>query len=138
MRWVTRPWRQAFNFTGRATRREYWLFQVQILVLYVGLVVAMGVAAEGSGSDAADAAMAAATLLLICLFTIVALAAGVRRVHDHDKTGWLFLLSFIPLIGWVFFLIMMLTPGTKGENSYGYDPREGDHLSPEEVASVFS
>lgn len=78
-------------------------------------------------------------VLLVMLFLVIAsLAAGVRRLHDHDKTGWLFLLSLVPLIGWIFFLIMTLTPGTKGENSYGYDPREGDFLSAEEVASVFS
>jgi uncharacterized membrane protein YhaH (DUF805 family) len=138
MKWVIRPWRQAFNFNGRATRREYWLFQAQLLLLYIGLVILMGALAEGSESDMVNAAMAAATLLVMLLFVITSLAVGVRRVHDHDKSGWLFLLSFIPLVGWIFLLIMTLTPGTRGENSYGYDPREGDHLSADEVASVFS
>ena len=77
--------------------------------------------------------------VLIVLFMILAqLAAGVRRIHDHDKTGWFILLGMVPLVGWIFFLIMMLTPGTPGENSYGYDPREGDRPSLEEVAGVFS
>lgn len=138
MRWVTRPWRQAFNFSGRATRREYWLFQAQLLVLYIGLIILMGLVAEATQSDEVNGATAAATLLIMLLFTVMSLAAGVRRVHDHDKTGWLFLLLLVPLIGWIFFLIMTLTPGTKGENSYGYDPRAGDYLSAEEVASVFS
>lgn len=138
MRWVIRPWRQAFDFSGRATRREYWLFQAQLLLLYFGLIVLMGWLIEALQSDAVTGGVAVATLLIMLFFIVASLALGVRRVHDHDKTGWLFLLSFVPLIGWIFLLIMTLTPGTKGENSYGYDPREGDHLSAEEVASVFS
>jgi uncharacterized membrane protein YhaH (DUF805 family) len=78
-------------------------------------------------------------VVIVILFMILAqLAAGVRRIHDHDKTGWFILLALVPLIGWIFFLIMMLTPGTPGENSYGYDPCEGDRPSPDEVAEVFS
>lgn len=138
MRWVTRPWRQAFSFSGRATRREYWLFQAQLFALYIGTIALLGAVVEESASDAVTAILAMVVLLIMLFFIVAALAAGVRRVHDHDKSGWLFLLSFVPLIGWIFFLIMTLTPGTKGENSYGYDPREGDFLSAEEVASVFS
>ena len=69
---------------------------------------------------------------------IATISAGVRRIHDHDKTGWLLLLSFVPLFGWIFLLIMTLTPGTRGENSYGYDPREGDAPSADEMAAIFS
>jgi uncharacterized membrane protein YhaH (DUF805 family) len=76
-------------------------------------------------------------ILAIFLF-IGGLSVGVRRIHDHDKSGWLILLGAIPLIGWILHLILMLTPPTPGENSYGHDPREGDHPHPDALAGVFS
>lgn len=76
-------------------------------------------------------------LILSLLLLIPYLSASIRRIHDHDKTGWLFLLSLVPVAGWIFFLIMMLTPGTQGPNNYGADPR--DRLDPaEDVIEVFS
>ena len=138
MHWVLRPWRQFFDFSGRATRREYWLFQVQLLVSYVGLLLAAGALSASFQSATTDAIMGLAVIPAILFYFIGSLSSGVRRIHDHDKSGWLFLLSFVPLIGWIFFLIMGFTPGTPGDNSYGRDPREGDQLSPDEVAAIFS
>ena len=138
MHWVLRPWRQVLDFSGRATRREYWLFQLQLIVLYFLLM--FGTAALGAqlGSEAGGIVMVAALVLFVLFYFVASLSSGVRRVHDHDKSGWLILLSFIPLVGWIFLLIMTLTPGTPGENSYGYDPRQGDQPSPDEVAAIFS
>ena len=138
MHWVLRPWRQFFDFSGRATRREYWLFQVQLLVLYFGLLLAAGVLGERFRSPTTDGIVGLAAIVFVLFYVIATLSSGVRRIHDHDKSGWLFLLSFVPLFGWIYFLILGLTPGTPGENSYGRDPREGDLPSAEEVAAIFS
>src|SRR5687768_13485080 len=133
--WLLRPWRCAFDFSGRATRREYWLFLVQ---LYGAAFALMMVAGMVSRTEAgAEAGIDLAALLVILVGIIPYLSASVRRLHDHDKSGWLFLLALIPLVGWIFFLIMMLTPGTQGENGYGEDPRERG-LSGEAAAAIFS
>ena len=137
MHWVWRPWRQMFDFSGRATRREYWLLQAQMFVLVFGLLMLAGALPEGAESTVVGS-VGVAALGFFLVYFIASLSAGVRRIHDHDKTGWLILLTFIPFIGWIFTLILTLTPGTPGENSYGYDPREGDQPSVEEVAAIFS
>lgn len=143
--WVMRPWRQMFNFRGRAMRREYWLFLVQLFVAYFLAMILLGallglVSALSPGLLDVESDLTIGLIVygVMLLGLIPYLSASVRRLHDHDKTGWLFLLSFIPLIGWIFFFIMMLTPGTAGENSYGPDPRDGDAASAEDMASVFS
>ena len=138
MRWILRPWRQFFSFSGRATRREYWLFQVQLIVLYVAMLLAVGALGGAVQSEASDSILGFAMIPAILFYLIGSLSSGVRRIHDHDKSGWLFLLSFVPFIGWIFFLIMMLTPGTRGTNSYGRDPRDGDAADVGELEQVFS
>ena len=135
MRWVTRPWRQAFDFKGRATRREYWLFVLQTYALIFGLF--LGLAQFQDSAGVAPIVLALVPILSLFLF-IALLSAGVRRLHDHDKSGWMILIAAFPFVGWIFYLIMMLTPPTPGENGYGHDPREGDHDSPDALAGVFS
>jgi uncharacterized membrane protein YhaH (DUF805 family) len=136
-KWIFRPWWQAFKVDGRATRREYWLFYVQLAIVFTGLIVAASALTDLGRGPMSGAAMA--VLIGFYFYTFVAtVTASVRRLHDHDKSGWFYLLAMIPLIGWIFFLIMMLTPGTPGENNYGPDPREGDGLAAEDVGKVFS
>lgn len=122
--WIVNPWRSAFDFRGRATRREYWFFLIQ---LWLGwFVVAMAVTAfvDTWMKEVSDLELGSTLIALFAATFIPYLSASVRRLHDHDKSGWLYLLTVIPLVGWIFWLIMMLTPGTPGENSYGPDPRE--------------
>jgi uncharacterized membrane protein YhaH (DUF805 family) len=137
--WILRPWRQTFDFSGRATRREYWLFLAQLYALLVLVFVGLGVLADGAGpalGEGGFAGLGLGVILVAALAFIPYLSASVRRLHDHDKSGWLYLLSAVPLVGWIFYLIMMLTPGTPGENSYGPDPR--DRLGEGDMEGIFS
>ena len=138
MYWLIRPWRRALDFSGRATRREFWLFHLQIFVLIFAYALTVGAVHAIFASETLGALLVIPELLLLLVVIVVSWSVAVRRLHDHDKTGWFYLLAFVPFIGWIFFLIMMLTPGTPGENGYGFDPREGDRPSAQEVASVFS
>ena len=47
----------------------------------------------------------------------------VRRLHDTERSAAWILLLVIPVIGSIWFLCLMLLPGTKGNNKYGPDPR---------------
>ncbi|WP_265950038.1 DUF805 domain-containing protein [Dechloromonas sp. A34] len=72
------------DFSGRASRSEYWWW-----VLFVFLATMV----TGVISDKLSALFSLAVLL-------PGLAVGARRLHDIDKSGWLQLLYFIPLLGW--------------------------------------
>jgi uncharacterized membrane protein YhaH (DUF805 family) len=122
---------------GRATRREYWLFMAQIFVGLVLLTFAMQRLIVAFTSMPINLAMTLIILAYVAYATVAYWTASVRRLHDHDKSGWLFLLSMIPVVGWLFYLIMMLTPGTDGENDYGPDPRQGD-VAEQDMSAVFS
>ena len=49
------------------------------------------------------------------LVLILSMMLTIQRAHDFDKTGWLALLAFIPLLNLIFWFI----PGTDGENRFG-------------------
>jgi len=47
----------------------------------------------------------------------------VRRLHDQDKSGWWYFIQMIPIIGDIWFFILLVTNGQYGSNRYGPDPK---------------
>ena len=59
----------------------------------------------------------------ITLFTLIpAISAGVRRLHDTNRSGFFLLISFIPFVGGLVLLFFLIPEGTKGKNRFGPDP----------------
>ena len=48
-------------------------------------------------------------------------AVGVRRLHDIDRSGWWYLLMFVPLIGAIVLIVWWCKRGGKGYNRFGAD-----------------
>ena len=146
---LVRPWLRAFDFGGRATRTEYLLFQATAIAAVLGSQLLLGMftlavfGPEGP-SEFTPATVAASVLfsaiwLMIVLTSLVGhFEVAVRRLHDHGEPGGKYLLSFIPLIGIVFWLMLVLAPGHDFENEYGADPRKPEPATVEELRQVFS
>ena len=98
-----------FVFEGRASRSEYWWFQLIVSPSYLISTV--------FENDIAY------IFLGITLFTLIpAISAGVRRLHDTNRSGFFLLISFIPFIGGLVLLFFLIPEGTKGKNRFGPDP----------------
>ena len=101
------------TFDGRASRREFWLWLLIHFVIYLILAALSWTVTE----------FFTIVGYLYGLATIIPhLAVGARRLHDHNKSGWLQLVSLIPLIGLVIILILMALPSDEGENKHGPKP----------------
>ena len=98
-----------FVFEGRASRSEYWWFQLIVSPSYfISTVFENDIAYIFLG---------------ITLFTLIpAISAGVRRLHDTNRSGFFLLISFIPFIGGLVLLFFLIPEGTKGKNRFGPDP----------------
>lgn len=98
-----------FVFEGRASRSEYWWFQLIVSPSYF-----ISTFLENEISY---------FFLGITLFTLIpAISAGVRRLHDTNRSGFFLLISFIPFIGGLVLLFFLIPEGTKGKNKFGPDP----------------
>jgi len=60
--------------------------------------------------------------LCIIAVAVVILRAAVSRFHDIGWSGWAVLLMFVPLVGVVAFLLLLVVPGQKRPNLYGEPP----------------
>ena len=114
MSWFLAVVKNYASFSGRARRKEYWMFQL-FYIIFAFAVIAIDFILETYG-------------VLIVLYslglTIPALAVSVRRLHDVGKSGWWFFISFVPLIGAIWLLVLFVTDGNIGSNQYGLNPKE--------------
>ena len=126
MEWMLMPLRRYADFEGRSRRMEFWMFQIfQMLVFGVAAVIFVALAAI-AGNGAVAEVIGGLLVILIVLIAIAlfipALAVTVRRLHDQGKSGWWYLISFIPF-GSIILLVFMFIDGDQGPNEYGPDPK---------------
>jgi len=107
------------QFSGRARMKEFWVF---ILINFIFQLVAMLLDLL-LNTTISVMPFGLFYLGYSLLLFLPGLGVFVRRLHDVDKSGWLILVSLIPLVGEVWLLALCITEGTKGENKYGPDPK---------------
>jgi uncharacterized membrane protein YhaH (DUF805 family) len=120
MNWYLKVLKQYADFKGRARRKEYWMF-ILFNIIFGGIAMILdsvfGIAIEGVGYGPLYGVYA------LVLF-IPGLAVVVRRLHDIGKSGWMLLITLIPLIGAIWLLVLLLTDSNPKENIYGANPKE--------------
>ncbi|MEU6231053.1 DUF805 domain-containing protein [Streptomyces sp. NPDC047042] len=99
-------------FSGRARRKEYWMF-----ALFVGIIFAVLL---GIGFAAHALWIVSVAYLAILL---PALGVTVRRLHDTGRSGWWIFFGIIPLVGPITLLVFYCLDGDQGENKYGPNPK---------------
>lgn len=114
MEWYLKALRQYADFEGRARRKEYWMFTLFNLIFAILAVVIDGLIGTGA---------------IIYLFYVLAtlipnLSVSVRRLHDVGKSGWMYLIALIPLVGFIWLLVLLVTDSEPGDNIYGPNPKE--------------
>ena len=115
------------TFSGRARRKEYWMFFLFNLI--AGLVIGLIDRLLGTQYPVSFRTVVVNYGVISSIYSLLmilpGLAVTVRRLHDVDKSGgWIFI-SLVPAIGGIWLLILMLIEGTKGANRFGSVPKAG-------------
>lgn len=109
------------NFSGRARRQEYWMYVLIWTLIGFGLAFLFNLSEEffSTGED-----WASIIIFVYGLATLIPwLAVNVRRLHDTGKSGGYFFINFIPVIGRIWYIILVASNGEVGPNKYGPDPK---------------
>ncbi|KGJ93032.1 DUF805 domain-containing protein [Colwellia psychrerythraea] len=97
------------DFTGRARRKEYWMF----ILIYIIINVVLGIL----GLEVISALVGLGLL-------IPSISIAARRLHDTGRSGWWQLIVLVPVIG-IIVLIVFLAQDGHDTNDYGVNPKSG-------------
>ena len=120
MNWYLAVLRNYAGFSGRARRKEYWMFVLfNMIFAFIAIFLdnILGLAME-------DLFYGLIYGLYSLAIIIPSIAVAVRRLHDVGKSGWMILISLIPLIGAIWLLVLLVTDSNPGDNQYGPNPKE--------------
>lgn len=113
------------NFSGRARRKEYWMYGLFYVLFMFILVIASALICAMMGMNSLEIDRVV-IFIVICTYLallIPTLAVLVRRLHDINKSGWWCLISFVPYVGIIILFIFALLDSTPGRNQYGENPK---------------
>lgn len=116
MHWYLEGFRNYFNFSGRARRKEYWIFTVANFIIFWSIIFLLDYTVP---SDLV-------AIIFACSFIlgtfIPAHSVTVRRLHDIGKSGFWYFISWIPLVGGIV-LFVFTCLDSDASNQYGPNPK---------------
>ena len=144
-RLAIRPLRNYADFSGRASRAEFWLFHVFAFAIATGCFAVASLAGVQfelvaplkyqvdmeTMSWGQKVLVGAIGLFLVLALMIPLVAVTIRRLHDLGWSGWM-ILPYLLFAGWngwgllvmLPYLVAFAWPGQKGDNDYGITPEQ--------------
>ena len=96
-------WNNFTNFSGRSTRRDYWIPTLFNMVIS-GILSYISETLGG---------------IFALIIFIPGLSIAFRRLHDINKSAWWIFINCIPIIGSIIYLVFMCTASVDENNNYG-------------------
>ena len=140
MEWYVKVLRQYNDFTGRARRREYWMFTlIHVIIMCTAMFIDnlwRTVPVDESYGIVAPLYKIAfffpqyyvvrihgmCGFLYMMAVLIPMLAVTVRRLHDIGRSGKWILVWLVPVIGFYWLIFLLAIEGTD-DNRYGANPK---------------
>lgn len=115
MEWYLAVLKKYAQFTGRARRKEFWMFMlinfiIQIVLNFIDITLGLGVL----------------SLIYSLAVLVPALAVTVRRLHDTGRSGFWLLIALIPIIGTIVLIVFTVEDSEAGDNAHGPNPKAGE------------
>lgn len=120
MNWYLEVLKKYAVFSGRARRKEYWFFALFNII--IGLALTFIDFSTGLYDVESEIGLLSSLYSLAVL--VPSIAVTIRRLHDTSRTGWWFLIAFVPIIGVIVLLVFMVFDSTPGDNQYGPNPKD--------------
>jgi uncharacterized membrane protein YhaH (DUF805 family) len=122
MNWYLDVLKKYAVFSGRARRKEFWMF---VLFNFVAGVV-LSILDRTLGSTYGQQQTGILSSIYSLAIFIPSLAVGIRRMHDIGKNGTWILINLIPFVGWIWYIVLAAKEGQAGPNQFGPDPKASE------------
>tara|TARA_R110002126_G_scaffold206886_1_gene353969 strand:+ start:59 stop:475 length:417 start_codon:yes stop_codon:yes gene_type:complete len=124
MNWYLKVFKQYFDFSGRARRKEFWMFTLfHFLFIFSTTFLVFFLTSDIYEDTETNYVYVAIICTYLLISIIPSIALTVRRLHDTGKSGWLYLIVIIPYLGWFTIMIFACMEGNRGSNKWGPNPK---------------
>jgi uncharacterized membrane protein YhaH (DUF805 family) len=100
-------------FSGRASRREYWMFFLFNILIAIGLAIIFGIMKAAIHVNLSFLS-GIYSLALLC----PGIAVAIRRLHDTNRSGLWLLVSLVPLIGSIVLIVFLCQKPVDAGNQF--------------------
>jgi uncharacterized membrane protein YhaH (DUF805 family) len=118
MQWYLGVLKNYAVFSGRARRKEFWMFALFNFLIAIAMAILDSVLRTPHAYNIG---------LLGILYAVAVLLPGiavtVRRLHDTNRSGLWILIALVPFVGGIVLFVFTVLGGTPGANRYGEDPK---------------
>lgn len=128
MNWYLEVLKKYAVFSGRARRKEYWVFT--LFSVTFSLILGFVDGALGFDRDGGTGPLGALYSLAVL---VPSLAVAVRRLHDTGRSGWWVLIGLIPCVGFIVLIVFLAQDSQPGANEYGPNPKTAEEWPPYQV-----
>lgn len=122
MKWYLNVLNNYATFSGRARRSEYWFF-----VLFNMIFAIVASILDNILGTTFDLGFGISYGYIYLIYTLAILIPGlavvVRRLHDVGKSGWMYFIVLIPIVGIIWLLVLLCTDSQVGSNKWGENPK---------------
>jgi len=108
------PLKKYAVFSGVASRKEFWMFFLFSLALYVVAMI-LDYAVGTVDYETGVGVFYGITFIALLLPT---LALTIRRLHDTNRSGWMYLLLFIPFVN-IYIFCVILFFSSRSDSRFG-------------------
>lgn len=106
-------WKKGFNFTGKATRKEFWVFAGVNYSLWFLIPISTGIFSGITGTSLPLFYLGIFSTAISLILIGPMAAVGIRRMHDINRSGWWFGIAYLlPLLNKLlnFILVVYASP----------------------------
>ncbi|MEU9173730.1 DUF805 domain-containing protein [Streptomyces sp. NPDC048420] len=112
MSWFIEVLKKYAVFSGRARRKEYWMYMLFVVIIYA-VLLGIGIAAK----------VAWLPIIFYVGILLPSLGVTIRRLHDTGRSGWWILFGLVPLVGGITLFVFSVLDSEPGDNKYGPNPK---------------
>lgn len=124
MNWYIGCLKKYVVFSGRARRKEYWMFYLFNMIFFLVAALLDNLLGLTIDSGYGGSLPYGWIYMLYSLAVMLpGLAVSIRRLHDLGKSGWWIFISLIPLVGGIWLIVLLVTDSQPGPNQYGLNPK---------------
>ncbi len=109
------------DFAGRASRSQFWYFTLFSFLISLAISVVTGII----GSVLNTGIFSLLGVLYSLAIIVPSVCLGIRRLHDTGKSGWWYLISLVPFVGFIILIVFWVMDSEADRNQYGPNPKRG-------------